>query len=76
MQEAHVIDGSGHHRAPGVADSGQRCRDIDQMHYFSAQDISQRIGVVGKREFRILGDRFADEPAWQRRSHGQVRRRR
>ena len=47
------------HGPPRVADRGHRGGQVHQVHHFSAEDVAQAIGVVGQRQFRVFGDRFA-----------------
>ncbi len=59
MQELKAIHRSGHHRLPRVAHGGHGGGDIDQVHDGAAENIAEGIVVIGERELRVFGGRFA-----------------
>jgi len=60
VKELKAVDGNRDYGKSRMANGGHGSGQIDQMHDFAAENISQKVNVVGKREFGIFGVRFAD----------------
>ena len=61
VNKLHLIDGGGDHGVAGVTHGGDCSGQIDQVHDFAAEEVAERVGIVGQGEFRVVRDRFADE---------------
>jgi hypothetical protein len=46
MQELQAVDGGGHQQRAGVAVTGNRAGDVDQVHHRAAEDEPERVRVV------------------------------
>jgi hypothetical protein len=55
LDEVDVIHGRGHNVGARVPVGGHGAGHIDEVHQPSAQQIAQRVGVVGQDEFSHLG---------------------
>ena len=56
MQEVKAVDRRRDAGPAGVPDRRHGGREVDQVHDFPAEDVSQTVGVGGQRQFRVLGD--------------------
>ena len=55
MQELKAVDGRGHEQAARVPVTGDRSRDVDQMHHGAAENEPQWVGVVRLDDLHHLG---------------------
>ena len=60
VEKMQAIHGSGDHGPPGVAHSRHGAGQIDQVHDLAAEDVAQAVGIVGQRQLRVFGVRFAN----------------
>jgi hypothetical protein len=51
----HLVHRGGDDQASGVSHSGHCAGQVDEVHYFAAQQIAQAVCVVGKRKFGVIG---------------------
>jgi len=58
VQELQAVDSGGDEHAARVTVRGDRAGDIDQVHHRTAEDESERIGIVRQNDLHHLGHRF------------------
>ena len=57
-EEVNVVHGRSNHIAARVPVRGQGPGYVDEVHESSAEEIAERIGVIGKYDFRHFRLRF------------------
>ena len=59
VKESQAVHGRGDDGFPRVPHRGHGAGHIHQVHYLSAQDVAQGVGVGGQRQFRAFRGGFA-----------------
>src|SRR5690242_5185885 len=60
MEKMHAIDRGRDGGLAGMPYGSHGAREIHEVHYLSAEDVAEPVGIVRERQFGVFGNGLAD----------------